>query len=430
MVDEPAGELRFRESPPRGQAREELDSQRNFLRHTIAVLDRLTAMALEGSRVEEITTELATWIDAEVVVFDELFRPLVGMVGTGRSPLIAPLDDARVLDLVETVRRKRRPVRVRSFPGFAIRRDCVIAPVATGDRVLGFLVATSGSTGATEDLQLMTIQHATSICALALVQAERDQELRLRYRTQFVESLLSAELPETKAKEMARLAGLAADVAYAVFAVGPLDPEAVHEQFFNRLALELQRLGPDFAAVGRDDHVALLAPVEGEASARASLEQRVAEHVRGAVTTPPIAIGASRPAHERSALRLADLQARRALSVGRRLRRAGEVTRHEALGVQRLLLHVPVDELSSFAAEVLGSLASAGAEGTPPLLATLAAYLNAGANLRMTAEVLGIHANTVSYRLRRIEELTGLSLHDPNDRMLAAIAVEVLRTLP
>jgi sugar diacid utilization regulator len=429
VIEGPAGESPPREAATRGKARAELDSQHDFLRHTIAVLDRLTAMALEGSRVEEITSELAKWIDAEVLVFDELFRPLAGALRTEGSGLIDPLDDGRVLDLVETVRRKRRPVRIRSFPGFAIRRDCVIAPVATGDRVLAFLVVTTGSNGA-EDLQLMTIQHATSICALALVQAERDQELRLRYRAQFVESLLSAELQETKAMEMARLAGLAPDVAYAVFAIGPLDPDAVHEQFFNRLALELQRLGPDFAAVARDDHVALLAPVGNDATAGASLREGVADYVRGAFASPPIAIGASPAAQEPSVLRLADLQARRALSVARRLRRAGEVTRHDALGVQRLLLHVPVDELSSFAAEVLGPLAAGGAEEPHPLLATIAAYLNAGANLRMTAEVLRVHANTVSYRLHRIEELTGLSLHDPNDRMLAAIAVEVLRTLP
>lgn len=48
-------------------------------------------------------------------------------------------------------------------------------------------------------------------------------------------------------------------------------------------------------------------------------------------------------------------------------------------------------------------------------LDTLAAWLDAGGSIEGAAKALYCHRNTVRYRLRRIEELTGLHLGDPRD---------------
>jgi len=48
------------------------------------------------------------------------------------------------------------------------------------------------------------------------------------------------------------------------------------------------------------------------------------------------------------------------------------------------------------------------------LVETLRAFLGAGCSVAGTAEALIVHPNTVSYRLRRIEELLGVKAHDPH----------------
>jgi DNA-binding PucR family transcriptional regulator len=55
-------------------------------------------------------------------------------------------------------------------------------------------------------------------------------------------------------------------------------------------------------------------------------------------------------------------------------------------------------------------------------LATLRAYLDRG-GVGEAATALGIHRNTATYRLRRIEELTGWDLADPDLRLALAIAL-------
>src|SRR5262249_42104646 len=51
------------------------------------------------------------------------------------------------------------------------------------------------------------------------------------------------------------------------------------------------------------------------------------------------------------------------------------------------------------------------------LVETLTAYLEAFADVRMAARRLGIHPNTLRYRLRRAREIAGLNLDDRDERL-------------
>jgi DNA-binding PucR family transcriptional regulator len=67
-----------------------------------------------------------------------------------------------------------------------------------------------------------------------------------------------------------------------------------------------------------------------------------------------------------------------------------------------------------FAAEVLGPVLGLPTEDRTTLLDTLTAYLDHTGSAERAAEVLYCHPNTVRYRLRRLQELTGRSLADPH----------------
>ena len=54
---------------------------------------------------------------------------------------------------------------------------------------------------------------------------------------------------------------------------------------------------------------------------------------------------------------------------------------------------------------------------------TLEAFLDAGGDVKATAQVLSLHRSGVDYRMKRIEELTGLVLARGEDRLLAHLAI-------
>ena len=85
--------------------------------------------------------------------------------------------------------------------------------------------------------------------------------------------------------------------------------------------------------------------------------------------------------------------------------------------VEAALVRSP--DLTDLLADRLFPLTGSGA----PLLETLFVYQDTGQDRRQSARTLRIHPNTLDYRLRRIRELTGLSLTAPEDnRTLSAAA--------
>jgi sugar diacid utilization regulator len=120
-------------------------------------------------------------------------------------------------------------------------------------------------------------------------------------------------------------------------------------------------------------------------------------------------------------------QARRTIDAVVRLGRQGQAIAFEDLGIHRLLLQVPdLAELKSFATEILGELDRQDPQRGAELLATLACYFRENNSPQRTAQSLHVHPNTVAYRIRRVQEITGLRLDTYRDRLMAQVAIEIV----
>jgi len=109
---------------------------------------------------------------------------------------------------------------------------------------------------------------------------------------------------------------------------------------------------------------------------------------------------------------------------GRRAGGRGRVPSYRSLGAFRLLLEVQSpDALRGVVVEVLGPLLKYAESRETPLLETLEALAAARWGRRAASRALGIHVNSMSYRMDRIQHLTGLSLDDPETRVAVAIAL-------
>lgn len=67
---------------------------------------------------------------------------------------------------------------------------------------------------------------------------------------------------------------------------------------------------------------------------------------------------------------------------------------------------------------------------TPPhtdLARTAEVFLDCAGQASRTAAELGIHRQTLYYRLSRVEQLTGLDLNDGEDRLLLHLALKRAR---
>jgi DNA-binding PucR family transcriptional regulator len=154
--------------------------------------------------------------------------------------------------------------------------------------------------------------------------------------------------------------------------------------------------------------------------ARGSLAPKQLEAVRALLEGTDVHVAVGRPAPGVVGFRRSHEQARRARRVARLLRRSPALTCYEDVAVADLLTRDP-DAAREVALATLGPLA-AGDRSSRRLLETLSVYLQEGQSYARTARRLGIHENTVAYRVRRALELTAEP--DPGSHLLRA-AVEL-----
>ena len=62
------------------------------------------------------------------------------------------------------------------------------------------------------------------------------------------------------------------------------------------------------------------------------------------------------------------------------------------------------------------------------LVDTLSTYLECGGNYDATAHQLSLHRSTLRYRLRRLREISGYDLADPDTRFNLQLATRAWRT--
>jgi len=87
---------------------------------------------------------------------------------------------------------------------------------------------------------------------------------------------------------------------------------------------------------------------------------------------------------------------------------------YEQLGIARLYASIPNRRLlADFCKQHLGDFCFARVAATLEMKTTLQHYFNHFGHLQQTAHSMGLHRNTLSYRLTKIEQRLGYSLQDP-----------------
>lgn len=117
-------------------------------------------------------------------------------------------------------------------------------------------------------------------------------------------------------------------------------------------------------------------------------------------------------------------QAVAALEATAHVAQGGEVVRYTDVLVEVLVRREPL-LMRQLADRYLGPLTGAG-----DLLETLRVYVEHDLALSPTAEALTVHKNTVVYRLRRVEGITGLDLRRAQDVARAVLALQALASHP
>ncbi|MFI8308021.1 PucR family transcriptional regulator [Streptomyces sp. NPDC085927] len=329
------------------------------------------------------------------------------------------------------ITRATGPVRIPRAPEAGVHRGRVCLPVRHRGVVLGYVWLLDYDPGPSEEQLAAAMGVTTRIGALLADEAQHGADL-----TRELRAVLGAERDGQRDLAVAELRtalGSRADGPYTLVCVAPwpsADPEDAPSVRTVPGATALCTL-PWGAA---DVSLALLMRLRASdvLTPATTAAGRLLERARtsgaghrpaatGPAAAPPAAAGIATPRSRLAGLGAAWGEASAAARAALAEPRLGPVARWSSIGPYRLLTALPRRAAPDPAVGPL--LLPVHRE----LARTAEAYLDHAGQAGRTAAELGIHRQTLYYRLSRIEQITGLDLDDGEDRLLLHMALKAHR---
>jgi purine catabolism regulator len=392
----------------------------------------LTDLAITGRGLQAIVRKLGELTGKALGVVDEGFGlsfylpgPIQGLDAEETLALL----HARRLEAIERLKGAPHSAAEPPVVGLPLTPDLVafLSPVIATRGVSSYLFLLAPREGM-EDADRVAVRRGAAALAIDASRLQAATETEDRLQADLVEALLTGDFHSPQAvQERARRLGYQLAPSYMVLAASTQGPTPAAETLRRQATAVCQ------GALGhlRGEVMLLLYPLTSPDTRdiRKTGEQAATELGRRLGTR--LTVGLGRPYLGPQGVKQSYQEAQQALGMGGRLFGPASFTYFGDMDVYRLLFALrPSGELESFYQEHLGRLSEYDRRRGGELLKTLDALLRQP-TLAATATALKVHRNTLLYRLRRIGQLTGLHLEDPEVRLslsLAFRAGEVLRS--
>jgi sugar diacid utilization regulator len=316
-------------------------------------------------------------------------------------------------------RREPMLAQAEIQPGAFRAGDRVVA-VATGDGQALGVVALVIPVGHDNDLDHEVVEHAASVLAIQLHQLHRITESEARAGGGLAERLLAGD--STGARVRARALGYDLGRPHRVVVIRPRPPGPIDDAALSVVRRVARDTGVGSLLVALDDTVVLLAHDDHRwVALRAAVEAQLG----GSACD----MGVGSACDDPSDLPRSHHEAVLALKL-RHTADGGGTVAYDDLGIYRLLAEVADHRsVERFVHDWLGALVDYDRANGADLVTTLSRYFELGGSYDHSAEALGIHRNTLKYRLKRIRSISGHDLADPDTYFQMQLATRAWHTL-
>ena len=317
------------------------------------------------------------------------------------------------------------------------QRELDVVPVRAGPDVLGLLAVAHDASGLPPEGRVRALEHGSTVLAVELSKERAAAEVERRLRGDLVEEVLAGGLEAEEAERIARQAErLGHRVPHRAWVLvlesdddtseAALAAPGRQDSLDAALSGLIRSRMPGALTLVRSASAVFLVPdeVAPDLAAAETLAGQILAAAAPVMKPGSASVGVGNLATSVGELARSHVEARQALRLTRRAGGRGRVLSYRSLGAFRLLLEVQSPEaLRRFVEEVLGPLLQYAQSRDTPLVETLEALSSARWVRRAAARQLRIHINSMTYRVERIEALTGLSLDDPETRVAISIAL-------
>lgn len=322
----------------------------------------------------------------------------------------------------------------------------MVFPIVARDSIYGHIVAWSINTPL-GGYDLSVLEIASTTMALEILKALSVKEVENRYKSEFLEDLISLEEKRVeKAIERAPFFNInKKDKFVSITLVIKSKEEGSHntvigseqiQQYITKIhdLIErniIKRLGLNAIVVSKTERIQILLSLKKDANLDLLVEdmnQGFGEII-DKFKDLDFRVGIGRPYEGLENFNNSYLDSVKAINTGKILNDSAIIS-FENLGIYKILCQDHIEEeLIKFYNTTLRPLVEYDEKKSTELVKTLNAYFEYNGNLKKMSDALFTHYNTVLYRIQRINEITKMNLENPNDRLNLEIALKIMQLL-
>ena len=394
----------------------------------------LTKVELEGKGFGDIAETLHSLIGNSVVILDRFFRILAssGPLSMDSLPVDVASDTKDKAKTLRLPRQKRIEMRNASSTSLLTIEGCECSfkyrPARAKDKVYGYILVAEQEKSL-KDLELIALEHATTTTCLEFVKQELiSEQLKVVEHDFFTDLITGGTHGEPEARQRARMLGwpqppwIMAVIDIDGFSgliahLSEEDVQSLKDDIRDLLQVSLSSIKDSMSILTRSDSFIVLFS-ERLSSQKIALSDRIAEVANRIKEEKKIHVscGLSERIDGASGIPAGYEQALLAMRVARLSSGGGGVKQYGQIALERALLSLSDNEpFKHYYDTIIGKLKQHDAKNGSELLKTLEALVECMGSRSRAAESLFIHRNTLTYRIKQIEKITGLDLAKSRD---------------
>lgn len=427
----------------------EIYNKQAFLLEKIEkVHEHFISVILEGKSIGDVVNITNNYIKNPVLLTLNLYNNIFEKLDVGDDDLKKELlDDVNTFYIKDTKSRNKQIHEDKVLiNGKFVNR--LIVPIILKDEVYGHIFAWS-TNSPLGGFDLSIMESAATVISLSVLQELNIREVEIRHKSEFFEDLISIDIKrKKKALEKARFFNLNISNYYIVEVLSLKIDNTVNEveengyysnhikEYISSSASIIEEIMNYLNLIGlistRLNGIQILIGFESKENYRNRLNdfnKRIIESIESKFKNIDLRIGVGRIYEGLDKANKSFSDALKGIRTGRKLIDKKVITFDE-LGIFKILSQdFLLNELDDFYKTTLKKLVEYDNKKSTELLKTLEAYFEYNGNLTRMSENLFTHYNTILYRINRIEEITGMKLSDPNDRLNLEIALKIMQLL-
>ncbi len=409
---------------------------------------KLMDLALNGSPLEELCKETGKLISNPVAIVDREGFIIVNEDCPDQYKFDLFFSDGSV-EVKKEKLRFGNIKEVRYSLEYASESDepptikALRIPIIADKYQYGHMVAIVNNPVSEPDI--LTMERAATIAALEFTKRKAIYEIERSYYNDFLEILLSCDFDSSgEIVNRGRVFNIDLELPTAVILVNDSSFDQITEikqrmningsrskegllklinTFFKQVRID------NFIAGIKGNNIVIVGSVDGE-NPNNKLKETVtdlADYLNSSLRSgESLNIGVGRHYHDPRQINRSFEEAREALRIAQLSDRT-QVVFFDNLGFYKILSEKNRGDLENFVNELLQPVFDYDQNRKGELTKTLETYYDTNRNLKLTSTKLFTHYNTVLYRIRKIEELTGINFDNPEDSLNFEIAVNILK---